>query len=49
MSDATNDQHFDGFGFSNDATGTTAPNGGSASEVNVLSFDVSKAGLNDVE
>jgi hypothetical protein len=49
ISNATNNQHFDGFGFSNDAAGTTAPNGGSASAVNVLSFDVSKAGLNDVE
>src|SRR4030095_4618161 len=49
LSDATNDLHFDGFGFSNDAAGTTAPSGGSASAVNVLSFDVSKAGLNDVE
>jgi hypothetical protein len=49
LSHATNDLHFDGFGFSNDAAGTTAPSGGSASAVNVLSFDVSKAGLTDVE
>jgi hypothetical protein len=49
LSDATNDLHFDGFGFSNDAAGTTAPSAGSASAVNVLSFDVFKAGLNDVE
>jgi len=49
ISSATNNQHFDGFGFSNDAAGTTAPSPGSASAVNVLSFDVSKAGLNDVE
>ena len=48
-SDATKDLHFDGFGFANDAAGTTAPSAGSASAVNVLSFDVSKAGLNDVE
>ena len=48
-SHGTNDQHFDGFGFSNDAAGTTGPSAGSASKVNVLSFDVSKAGLNDVE
>src|SRR4030095_11791734 len=49
LSDATNDLHFDGFGVSNDAAGTTGPNGGSALAVNVLSFDVSKTGLNDVE
>src|SRR5262245_10731020 len=49
ISNATNDQHFDGFGWSNDAAGTTGPSAGSASKVNVLSFDVSKAGLNDVE
>jgi len=49
LSDATNDLHFDGFGFANDAVGTTAPSAGSASAVNVLSFTVSKAGLNDVE
>ena len=40
-SSATNNQHFDGFGFSNDAAGTTAPSAGSASAVNVLSFNVS--------
>jgi len=49
LSDATNDLHFDGFGFSNDAAGTTAPSAGSANAVNVLSFTVSKAGLSDVE
>ena len=49
ISNPTNDQHFDGFGFANDAAGTTAPSAGSASAVNVLSFTVSKAGLNDVE
>jgi PEP-CTERM motif len=50
LSDATNDLHFDGFGYSNDAAGTTGPHAGDASKVNVLSFDVSKAGgLNDVE
>src|SRR5689334_20550077 len=48
LSDATNDLHFDGFGFSNDAAGTTAPSAGSASAVNVLSFTVSKTGLSDV-
>jgi len=49
LSHATNDLHFDGFGFANDAVGTTAPSAGSAAAVNVLSFTVSKAGLNDVE
>jgi len=49
LSDATNDLHFDGFGFSNDAATTTAPSAGSASAVNVLSFDIFKTGLSDVE
>src|SRR5262249_11341996 len=49
ISSATNNQHFDGFGFANDAAGTIGPSPGSASAGNVLSFDVSKAGLNDVE
>ena len=49
LSDATKDLHFDGFGFSNDAAGTTAPSAGSGSAVSHLSFDVSKTGLNDVE
>ena len=48
-SHATSDLHFDGFGFFNDAAATTAPSAGSASAVNVLSFTVSRAGLNDVE
>jgi len=42
ISDATNDLHFDGFGFVNDAGATTGPSGGSASAQNVVSFDVSK-------
>ena len=41
--------HFDGFGYANDAAATTAPSAGSASAVNVLSFDVSKIGLDDVD
>jgi len=50
LSDATNDLHFDGFGFANNAAATTLPpNGNQATAVNVLSFTVSKAGLNDVE
>jgi len=48
LSDATNDLHWDGFGFSNDAAGTTAPSAGGAT-VNVLSFTVSKGTLSDVE
>lgn len=47
LSDATNDLHFDGFGFSNDAAATTGPN--SANGLNVVSFTVSKATLTDVE
>jgi hypothetical protein len=46
-SDATNDLHFDGFGYSNDAAATTGPN--SANGINEVSFTVSKTGLNDVE
>jgi len=42
ISDATNDQHFDGFGYVNDAAATTGPSGGSGSAQNVVSFDVSK-------
>jgi PEP-CTERM motif len=47
LSDATNDLHWDGFGFSNDAAATTGPN--SANGLNVESFTVSKATLTDVE
>ena len=42
ISHATNDQHFDGFGFVNDVGATTGPSPGSASAQNVVSFDVSK-------
>jgi hypothetical protein len=42
VSHASNDLHFDGFGFVNDAGATTGPSGGSASAQNVVSFDVSK-------
>jgi hypothetical protein len=49
ISDATNDQHFDGFGFVNDVGATTGPSAGSASALNVVSFDVSKgSNLTDV-
>jgi hypothetical protein len=47
ISHATNDQHFDGFGFSNDAAATTAPHAGSG--LNDVSFTVSKGtSLTDV-
>src|SRR5215467_277822 len=42
ISDATHDQHFDGFGFVNDVGATTGPSAGSVSRQNVVSFDVSK-------
>jgi hypothetical protein len=42
ISHATDDQHFDGFGFVNDVGATTGPSAGSASAQNVVSFDVSK-------
>src|SRR5260370_9791498 len=42
ISHATNDQHFDGFGFANDVGATTGPSPGSASAQNIVSFDVSK-------
>jgi len=42
ISDAINDQHFDGFGYVNDVGATTGPSAGSASALNVVSFDVSK-------
>jgi hypothetical protein len=49
ISHATNDQHFDGFGFVNDVGATTGPSAGSASAQNVVSFAVSKgASLTDV-
>lgn len=49
ISDAVGDLHFDGFGSFSNAGATTAPGANSANAVNVLSFDVTKAGLNDVE
>jgi hypothetical protein len=49
LSNGTNDLHFDGFGFTNDAAATTGPSAGSANAVNVLSFNVSGASLSDVE
>jgi len=41
ISAATNDQHFDGFGYVNDAGATTGPSAGSASALNSVSLDVS--------
>jgi|SRR6516225_1002970 hypothetical protein len=41
LSDATNDQHFDGFGYVNDVGATTGPSAGSGSALNSVSFDVS--------
>jgi PEP-CTERM motif-containing protein len=46
LSDATNDLHWDGFGFSNNAAATTGPN--SANGLNEVMFTAAKAGLNDV-
>jgi hypothetical protein len=43
ISDATNDQHFDGFGFSNNAAATTGPHAGSG--LNEVSFTVSDGTL----
>jgi PEP-CTERM motif-containing protein len=40
-SDATNDLHFDGFGFANDAAATTGPSAGDASAVSEVTFTVS--------
>jgi len=49
ISHATDNEHFDGFGYVNDVGGTTGPNAGSASVQNVVSFDVSKgSSLTDV-
>ncbi len=48
LSHATNDLHFDGFGFFNDAAATTAPSPGSVSALSTVSFDVSGADLTDV-
>src|SRR5258708_11324955 len=45
LSDATNDLHFDGFGFSNDAAATTGPSAGDATVVSEETFTVSKGAL----
>jgi len=42
LSHATNDLHFDGFGYVNDAGATAGPSAGDAGVENVVSFDVSK-------
>lgn len=50
LSDATQDQHFDGFGFVNDVGATTAPSAGSANALQTVSFTVSNGtSLTDVE
>ena len=50
LSDATQDQHFDGFGYVNDVGATTAPSAGSANALQTVSFTVSKGtSLTDVE
>lgn len=46
IADASQDLHFDGFGYFNIAVGTTAPNSGSG--VQSLSFTISQSGLSDV-
>jgi hypothetical protein len=46
LSDATQDLHFDGFGYSQDAAATTGPHNGSG--LQTVSFTVTKAGLSDV-
>lgn len=48
LSHATDDLHFDGFGYVDDAAATTGPQPGSASALGTVSFDVTKAGLTDV-
>jgi len=48
LSHGTSDLHFDGFGYFNNAAATTAPSPGSADALNVISFTVTGAGLNDV-
>ncbi len=49
LSHATNDLHFDGFGFVNDAGATTGPSAGSANALQQVSFTVSKGtSLTDV-
>jgi hypothetical protein len=46
-SHAASDQHFDGFGYFTNAAATTGPN--AANGIQNVSFDVTGAGLNDVE
>ena len=48
LSHATNDLHWDGFGFANNAVATTKVGSGGAKLEHTLSFDVTKAGLTDV-
>jgi hypothetical protein len=49
LSDATNDLHFDGFGFANDAWATTGPSAGDSTKVSSVTFTVSKGtSLTDV-
>jgi hypothetical protein len=49
ISHATDDQHFDGFGYVNDVGATTGPHPGSADKRSMVSFDVSQGvGLTDV-
>ena len=47
-SDPTQDIHFDGFGYFNDAVATSAPKLGSGTTLGTLSFTVTQAGLTDV-
>ena len=46
LSDSSNDLHFDGFGYSNDAGATSGPHPGNG--LNALSFTVGGSGLADV-
>lgn len=46
LSDLSNDLHFDGFGYSNNAVATSGPHAGDG--LNTLSFTVSASGLTDV-
>jgi hypothetical protein len=46
QTDATSDQHFDGFGFFSDAAATSGPHNGSG--LQTFSFTVTQSGLNDV-
>jgi hypothetical protein len=46
LSDASDDLHFDGFGYANDAAGSSGPHAGNG--LNSFSFTVSGAGLSDV-